>query len=372
MSAGLSIPTRRPRSLLRSLLIVLVAILLPALLLGVAARAQQAQLVTLPAMKAGQVSVSGLSSGGYMAVQFEVAYSASVVGAGVIAGGPYFCSQGSVISATTVCSCTSPLFSCRVQAGGTRIAELIAVTDQFAAGGAIDPPAGMARHKIWLLSGRADTVVPQPVMDDLKTYYRHYIDDANIFYKRDLPAQHTMPTDAYGNRCSKLGSPYISNCGYDAAGELLRWIYGPLSARNGGRATGRLIEFDQSEFLADPTWHGMADNGYLYVPAGCEGNAGQGCRLHVAFHGCLQDPSNIGTKFVQHAGYNRWADSNRIVVLYPQTSPIYPFTNPNACWDWFNYDDVRFAQKAGNQMAAVKRMIDRLTNQGAPPAPVSP
>jgi hypothetical protein len=35
--------------------------------------AAQAQVASLPAMRAGQVSVSGLSSGAYMAVQFEVA-----------------------------------------------------------------------------------------------------------------------------------------------------------------------------------------------------------------------------------------------------------------------------------------------------------
>ena len=36
-----------------------------------------------------EITVSGLSSGGYMAVQYQVAHSSSVAGAGVIAGGPY-------------------------------------------------------------------------------------------------------------------------------------------------------------------------------------------------------------------------------------------------------------------------------------------
>jgi poly(3-hydroxybutyrate) depolymerase len=35
------------------------------------------------------VSVSGFSSGGFAANQFHVAFSASLVGAGIIAGGPY-------------------------------------------------------------------------------------------------------------------------------------------------------------------------------------------------------------------------------------------------------------------------------------------
>jgi poly(3-hydroxybutyrate) depolymerase len=114
------------------------------------------------------------------------------------------------------------------------------------------------------------------------------------------------------------------------------------------------------------------------LPPGCDGNNAQGCRLHVAFHGCLQDLDDIGMTFVRRAGYNAWADSNRLLILYPQAAAIYPFSNPNACWDWFAYDDTRYAQKNGRQMAAVKRMVDRLTGVTAivalppPPSPSSP
>jgi len=321
--------------------------------------AAQAQVVSLPAMRAGQVSVSGLSSGAYMAVQFEVAYSRTVMGAGIIAGGPYFCSQGSVFTATTSCSCTSDLFTCRVRAGGTRVPDLIAITDWFAASQTIDPTSALASHRIWMFSGNADSLVPQAVMNDLQSYYRHYVDASRILYKRYLGAEHAMPTDSYGNSCLTLGTPYINNCNYDAAGELLSWIHGPLNARNNGALSGRFVAFDQSEFIALPSWHGMADFGYLYIPQACDNNAGQGCKLHVVFHGCLQDPDTIGTAFVRHAGYNAWADSNNLLILYPQASPTYD--NPRACWDWFAYDDTRYAQKNGRQMAAVKRMVDRLT-----------
>jgi hypothetical protein len=39
-------------------------------------------------------SVSGISSGAFMAVQFGVAWSSIIKGVGVIAGGPYYCAQG--------------------------------------------------------------------------------------------------------------------------------------------------------------------------------------------------------------------------------------------------------------------------------------
>src|SRR3954465_4907803 len=50
------------------------------------------------------VSVSGLSSGAYMAAQMHVAYSKTIrKGAGIVAGGPVYCSQGNVAIATGPC-----------------------------------------------------------------------------------------------------------------------------------------------------------------------------------------------------------------------------------------------------------------------------
>jgi hypothetical protein len=59
-------------------------------------------------------------------------------------------------------------------------------------------------------------------MDDLAAYYANYMDKSAINYKNDIDAQHAQPTDFYGNSCGTLGDPYINNCGYDAAGELLK------------------------------------------------------------------------------------------------------------------------------------------------------
>ena len=50
-----------------------------------------------------ETSVSGLSSGAYMAGQFHVAFSASLKGAAIIAGGPYGCAQGQLPLALNQC-----------------------------------------------------------------------------------------------------------------------------------------------------------------------------------------------------------------------------------------------------------------------------
>jgi poly(3-hydroxybutyrate) depolymerase/chitodextrinase len=308
-----------------------------------------------------QTSVSGLSSGGFMAVQFEVAYSAILKGAGIVAGGPYDCAQGSLNTALQPCMAAN---------GSTNVPALIRITDQNAGRGTIDPTTNLANHRIWMFSGTVDSVVKQPVMNDLRTYFLNYDNESNIKYVNNVEAEHAMPTDFFGNNCATKGDPYINNCHLDAAGEVLKWIYGSsLNQKNTGALNdGNFIEFDQSEFIAQPNSHSMATVGWAYVPASCA--AGQACKLHVVFHGCKQYPSyayfsgsgmvTFGMTYVRNTGYNQWADTNNIIVLYPQA--FNGSNNPNGCWDWWGYDDPNYAVKTGNQMKAVKAMVDRISS----------
>jgi hypothetical protein len=82
---------------------------------------------------------------------------------------------------------------------------------------------------------------------------------------------------------------------------------------------------------------------------------------HVVLHGCQQDPTKIQDAYYRNTGYNKWADTNNIVVLYPQTAPS-SSGNPNDCWDWWGYDDANYAKKSGRQMAAIKAMVDKIAS----------
>ncbi len=101
----------------------------------------------------------------------------------------------------------------------------------------------------------------------------------------------------------------------------------------------------------------MGEEGFLYVPLSCD--QGATCRIHVVFHGCMQTPWDIGDQYYTDTGYNRWADTNRILVLYPQVAADFP-GNAGHCWDWWGYTGPQFNVRAAPQMSAVKRMIDRL------------
>ena len=77
-----------------------------AVLASIPGAAQRAMgLDALPAYNVDlrETSVSGLSSGAYMADQFYVANSSVLRGVGIVAGGPYFCAQGSITTALNVC-----------------------------------------------------------------------------------------------------------------------------------------------------------------------------------------------------------------------------------------------------------------------------
>ena len=309
------------------------------------------------------ISVSGISSGGYMAQQFQVVHSNEVMGAGIVAGGPYDCADNKpgwppVFTAMAVCSHTiGAMFPFM---GPPDVPTSIAATKSAAQAGTIDPTQGLKDDRVFLFSGVKDSLVPPSVMSALHQYYEKFIPADHIKYVHNIHAEHAMVTDGYGSKCDYLGSPYINNCGYDTAGEILRFIYGDLKPP-GDPATGKIIGFDQAEFLpAQPI--SMAETGQIFVPADCQ--TGAGCRLHVAFHGCLQDQQAIGDAYYANAGYNRWAATNKIIVLYPQTvaSSTIPY-NPNACWDFWGYTDVNFNTNGGQQIVAIQKMIDRVASR---------
>jgi hypothetical protein len=329
-------------------------------------------------------SISGISSGAYMSVQFATAWSSFIKGVGVIAGGPYGCSGGSGATALSTCMMGQPKAD---------VESLYKLSEDLAAKGRIDNPANIANQKIYLFNGYNDAVVYRPVTNWLDTIYEKRLSESvgNLFYQTAVGAGHSQVTLTYGGTCPANGgksSPaFINDCDYDQAGIILQHIYGALNAPNHGKLHGELIAFKQDAYTApaQPAEHSMGAKAFVYVPADCA--AGAACRVHVAVHGCKQSFDNIGETFVRHAGYNEWADTNRIIVLYPQTTPSFgvaPYfgvTNPEACWDWWGYldkdptTDPRFLTKEGPQIVTIKKMIDRLTSGTKPAgaaAPVKP
>ncbi|MGF6853984.1 extracellular catalytic domain type 2 short-chain-length polyhydroxyalkanoate depolymerase [Paraburkholderia sp. CI3] len=340
-------------------------------------------------VKLDETTVSGISSGANMAVQFAVSYSSIVKGVGATAGGPYFCAGTFLNRDLTIRRVIAHCMQ-----GDPRY-PVIAITSADAAGfihhvqalstrGDIDPVENLARQRVWIFHGYNDGVVKKPVTDALYDFYAHYA-GTQVFYKDNLRSGHAQiigscPTGTGGPpplqncNCGVTGNEYIKNCDYDAAGVLLQHLLGDLHGRT-STPHGELLTFTQDEFALDSLGRkdaaaiSMGATGYVYVPASCA--AMEPCRVHVALHGCSQNADTIGGRFAQYAGYNEWADANHLIVLYPQTasSPSFddPFVNNSqGCWDWWGYNEQTdtkgvYATKAGLQIAAIKRMLDRLS-----------
>ena len=64
------------------------------------------------------------------------------------------------------------------------------------------------------------------------------------------------------------------------------------------------------------------------------------------------------------SGFARWADTNNIIVLFPQTAAT-PL-NPQGCWDWWGYTGREYLTRKAPQIVAVRRMIERLASPRTP------
>lgn len=317
----------------------------------------------LPAMGASAdgTSVSGLSSGAFMAVQYQVAYSASVSGAGVVAGGPYYCAAGLLLTYSGICMGLVPFVSPNADL-------MVRAAQFFAASGLIDPISNLQKDRVYVFSGTMDTVVHQSAVNATAAFFKGVgVPKENLLYVKTVPSGHALLTPAFGNHCGANEAPFISRCTvqkkkYDQAGAIFSHIYGNIKPPATAR-TGQLLTFRQSEF-ADPS-SSMSEDAFVYVPASCA-KAGS-CKVHVAFHGCKQSADVVGDDFYGKSSYNDWADSNNIIMLYPQVRASLPF-NENGCWDWIGYTGPNYAYKTGPQMKAVRAMIERLTS-APPPAP---
>jgi poly(3-hydroxybutyrate) depolymerase len=101
-------------------------------------------------------TVSGLSSGAFMAVQMQVAFSGAISGAGIVAGGPYDCADHSLWRALYVCM--DPFF---VDADPDSSLESMKA---LAAENRIDPLQGIAPDRLYLFHGQADDTVARSTL----------------------------------------------------------------------------------------------------------------------------------------------------------------------------------------------------------------
>ena len=137
-------------------------------------------------------SVSGISSGAFMAVQFGTAWSSVIKGVGVVAGGPFWCAKADaddfingftlpIMTATGSCMSGPP----------RELNRSFEKAEAKSASGAIDSLQFVRRQKVYLFHGYNDAVVARSVTDAAADFYRHYLGEpnrGNLYYQTTIGA----------------------------------------------------------------------------------------------------------------------------------------------------------------------------------------
>lgn len=222
---------------------------------------------------ADQVSISGLSAGAYMAVQYHIAHSSQIMGVGIIAGGPYHC------AASPSAMCTYSPYAmmdsglCRAIHVCTRTAAKmtwwdplyfgppdyhysIASTRLEAQKGTIDALPGLKKDKVWIFTGTHDSMVPSEIVAQVRNYYQTLFSLPEVGNRAEditfidrVPVEHSIVLDkeetTHKNDCDRFGPPFIDHCSYAAAENLLRFIYPEREESSTASTVGELATEQQ-------------------------------------------------------------------------------------------------------------------------------
>lgn len=294
-----------------------------------------------------RVTVSGISSGAAMAHQLHIAYSDVFSGAAILSGVPYYCAENSLMTALKRCTENSD--------DALPVDRFAAKIRQDGEAGLLANPANLSDDRVYLFHGSLDTKVSSLVHNATAEVYAGFVVDDHLHQVNDVAAGHVFPAMDADHNCTELVPPFVGDCDYDGAGELLSFLYPGLTAPETGVETGLQ---ESSVPGADEAY--LLETGYLFVPPACNGD-GEPCALHLVLHGCAQSAESIGTDFIEQSGYLPWADANNIVLAFPQVekSLVAPI-NPHGCWDWWGYTGDDYANRNGSQMLALSKWIEAL------------
>lgn len=357
-----------------------------------------------------QVTVSGISSGAAMALQYAVAHSASVNGVAAIAGPSWGCARGLVSTAINDCMC-----------GRQPLPSALPLAQAFARSGDIDPlvngrPKALSRG--FVFHSPLDATVVASTGQASAAFLASFIGtppvvDTGNNADRSNQAGHGIVSPGGTDRCeaSAKDHSYVRQCGQeDNARDLFKALFPGVQQDEAKRrnqvSAADIQPFDQRPFIAAVTRSGeyvapdslafffyptrserrqrldMAATGYVHVPPSCQ-QAGARCGLHIAFHGCKQQVR----EFALTAGYVHWAEQHKQIVLFPAidqgATPVseacssgainkvvdtaWYQPNPNGCWDWWGYLDgaerTRHLTRKGLQVRVIEQMVQAITGR---------
>eukprot|EP01062_Namystynia_karyoxenos_P038084 TRINITY_DN2767_c0_g2_i1.p1 TRINITY_DN2767_c0_g2~~TRINITY_DN2767_c0_g2_i1.p1 ORF type:complete len:393 (+),score=41.54 TRINITY_DN2767_c0_g2_i1:86-1180(+) len=307
---------------------------------------------------------NGGSSGGDMAVQFHIAFSAHISGVCGFDAQPYACAftrfAGDALLPQTE---ESSVPNCRgCPSGQTLVYDHCKNHPQWVDVGKL--PDYPRRHcGNGGLPGCLDDVVNlyNTTVYLARGECRTYIGGAEANTEA-MYAQMTLEPQRqvkYTDVCLPNGTRLPINTNL----ECLQHVYPGASTKGFASRLGSVefVEFDQTPFIDDNSV-GLAQTGWIYIPSACSRNATNtpACRMMVFFHGCggTGKPSETDT-------YAQFAAANNVVLMHPRID------NPNnvslvhknayeiarGCWDGYGQLGMDYALQSAPHMRAVWNMV---------------
>lgn len=226
------------------------------------------------------VTVSGISSGAFMASQFYYAHNSQVTGVGLLAGGLYYCSGGSPSTALYGCMDT--------EWPRSNNSQILATLSVLASQGWIDPLSSSQQDRMIAITGQFDVTVRPEVVDQAVDLFvltgGHESATKRVSH---LPMGHAFPTKNFGNSCeTSSSSPYLSRCSVDGAGFILTHLLPDLHASTSAENENYYLLSQTLDGARNLSNLSLADDAVAYIPKACRGRTD--CRIHIAFHGCGQ------------------------------------------------------------------------------------
>ncbi|MFT5084147.1 MAG: putative esterase [Lentisphaeria bacterium] len=166
------------------------------------------------------ITVSGFSSGGYMAHQYHIAFSDQVVGAAMFASGPYGCAENSLNTAFENCLNSQHTMDVNKLAKSLR---------EAAEKRKVSAISNLHNDRAWVYHGADDPTVSRQVASSLFHFYQALSVSPDLEF--NISSGHSFPTENFGSKCELTKAPYLNNCNFDGAGAAFIHLYENLKPK---------------------------------------------------------------------------------------------------------------------------------------------
>ena len=283
-----------------------------------------------------KISISGVSSGGYMAEQFAIAHSE------LVAAGIPGCVRLNKLIDIHRCMKTSDqvnLQEIKMLYRAKEKSHLIAGLDSF------------RTMKVHLYHGQLDQTVAPSMMLLNQQLIESF--GAKVSSKFIANLAHGLPVFKAKNQCQQTASPWLNQCEVSGALDLFGQLYSDRF--NQKLVDGKWFIYQlENELLTDDEFNKSFLNTVLatYVPQVCEK---KDCPVHMVLHGCQQSPEFVDEQFLLNSDFVQAANQYSVVLFFPSVKSS--SQNPYGCWDWWGYTGIHYDDQLGPQVRVLEKIV---------------